>query len=579
MAWGAAFSTKALAMQVPSVLAGWRVVPESRANRSFMTEKNTVFVVCLLLYLAAGTFLVFKGNVILGDALARVENVDRVLYARDPHLAAIGFNFPPLPQLAYLPFLPLASLWAPLVTYGFIGNIFSALFMAAAVYQLHGFLTDCGVQRGPRLALAATFALHPLVAFSGADGMTEAPSVLFLLLAVRNFVSWLRWGSVSSQVYVGLALSLAFLTRYEAAFAGMGAMALTAVVTAHRHKGAGRISAGLADAAVLGAPLVFTVACWLAANWMITGSPLAEVTNSYGTAQLHIPGTQPPTARLWIQGLIGILTLEPFLPVIAVIAVVVATLKRDLTFLAIAAIYVPVLGFMYVGWSTQTILGSLRYLVASVPLATLICGAALRSPDQTLLRVVGVGSAVRRERLGQLRATARGATSALPAVALTLLLAAAMPVGAAGMWAQQGSGASALALILPLPLAHSAAEVAAHRWLNERDVARYMDSLSLPEGSVLMDDFEGFGIFISSDNKRQFVITSDRDFQAALADPASADVQYILVPQPKDIAVLEAVNRTYPGFYFTGGGIADLEKEFPQSSDGPVWRLYRVKRP
>ena len=40
------------------------------------------------------------------------------------------------------------------------------------------------------------------------------------------------------------------------------------------------------------------------------------------------------------------------------------------------------------------------------------------------------------------------------------------------------------------------------------------------EGTVLVDDFLGFVIVMSSSNTEQFVITSDRDFQQVLADPA-----------------------------------------------------------
>ncbi len=564
-------------MQVSRVFIGVHEEPSPEARQAVPTEGKSVFAFWLATYLVAGSLLVFRGNVILGDALARVENIDRVLYSRDPHLAAIGFNFPPLPQLLYLPFIPLASLWPALVKYGFIGNIFSAFFMAAAVYQLRGFMADIGVRRGPRLALIATFALHPMVLYSGANGMTEAPSLLFLMLAVRQLARWLRWGSVSAQVYTGVALSLAFLTRYEAVWAGIGVMALATLVTASRRRGGGRIVTGLCDAIVFGGPLMFTVVGWIATNWLITGSPFAEITNAYGTAQLHIAGTEAVDARLWTQGLLGIVTMEPLLPVIAVVAAVVGWRRRDLAFAAVVAIFVPVLAFMYWGWATQNLLPSLRYLIVCVPLATLLAGVALASKDEAVLRVVRPAHARSRDRVPDSRSSARMAAKAAPVVILTAMLAIAAPIGAAGAWAQQGSGASGLATVLPLPLPSDAAQRAAHRWTTEREVAQYLDSLSLPQGSVLMDDFEGFAIFINSDNKRQFVITSDRDFQAALAEPADAGVRYILVPQPKDIAVLEAVNRTYPGFYFNGGGIADLEKEFLQNSDGPIWRLYRVR--
>src|SRR5690349_19080871 len=95
-----------------------------------------VFGSSLLFYLAVSAILVFGANVILGDALARVANAYRILFSRDPHLAAIGFVWSPLPPLAVLPLLPLKSLWPDLVARGFAGNIVTALFMAGAVYQV-----------------------------------------------------------------------------------------------------------------------------------------------------------------------------------------------------------------------------------------------------------------------------------------------------------------------------------------------------------------------------------------------------------------------------------------------------------
>jgi hypothetical protein len=562
---------------VSSTLERTRARPIRTTQITLLAEGHVVFLSCLLAYLATGIFLVFVGNVILGDALARVENIDRVLYSRDPHLAAIGFNFPPLPHLLYLPFLPLKSFWPPLVTDGFIGNIFSAVFMAGAVYQVNGFLADTGVKRSLRLALVATFALHPMILYSGANGMTEAPSLFFLLVAVRQLARWCRRAEVSAQVFTGVALSLAFLTRYEAVWAGLGAMALTALVTVHRQSVRGRIAAGLTDALVLGAPFMFTITGWIVANWVITGYAFAEISNAYGTAQLHIQGLQQVNGgHLWVQGLVGILTMEPLLPVIAIVASVVALHRRDLAFAAIVAVFVPILAFMYWGLATRNLLDSLRYLIVCVPLATLLCGVTLGSHDDADALQTNATVTTQDARSRVLR-SARHIAGGAVTVAVLLMLATAAPIGALGMWRQQGSGALSLATIFIPQRATDDEKRSAKRWTTDRQVASYLDSQHLPPGAVLVDDFAGFAIFVQSDNQRQFVIASDRDFQATLADPASSGVEYVLVPQPKDILVLEAVNRTYPGFFDSGGGVAYLEREFPQVSDGPIWRLYRIR--
>src|SRR5438309_6829994 len=133
-----------------------------------------VFGAALVLYLAVAVVLVFGANVILGDALARVANAYRILFSRDPHLASIGFVWSPLPSLAELPLLPLKAFWPDLASRGFAGNIVTAAFMAGAVYQLWAFLRELALSRLMRLGLTAAFALHPLIVFFGANGMSEA---------------------------------------------------------------------------------------------------------------------------------------------------------------------------------------------------------------------------------------------------------------------------------------------------------------------------------------------------------------------------------------------------------------------
>jgi hypothetical protein len=122
--------------------------------------------------------------------------------------------------------------------------------------------------------------------------------------------------------------------------------------------------------------------------------------------------------------------------------------------------------------------------------------------------------------------------------------------------------------------------LAAARFDTEHQVSQYVDSLHLAKGTVLVDDFLGFVIVMSSENTEQYVITSDRDFQQVLADPATNGVRYFLVPSVQALGKLDAINRAYPGAYANGGGLGTLVKQFNDVSDGGTnWRLYRVTDP
>ena len=108
------------------------------------------------------------------------------------------------------------------------------------------------------------------------------------------------------------------------------------------------------------------------------------------------------------------------------------------------------------------------------------------------------------------------------------------------------------------------------------EVARELDARHLQDGSVLIDVATGFPVVLRSSNPRQFVITPDRNFEAAVADPASFGIQYIVIPARSSLGALDAISRRHPLLYSNGDGIAQLLREF-DSDAGMTWRLYRVK--
>jgi len=519
------------------------------------------------LYLGAAALLVFGAHVVAADALSRVANAYYTVASRDPHLAAIGFVWNPLPSLLALPLIALKTVWPSLVQLGFAGNIVSALFLAGAAYQLHGLLLDLGLKRVLALGLTAVFVVQPMILYLGANGASEAIFLFFVMLAVRNLSAWLHRAELSPLITAGVALGCAYLTSYQALPAAMGALLLVGCVSYARSRGQTRpVTTAMADAVILGAPVVLAVGLWTVTTWLITGDPLLQFSSVYGT------GSQIHALRLEGIDTIGgndrillaarrLLAVAPGLPA-ALLLTVLTVRQRDRRWLAPIAVMAPVLLVMFTGYMLGLSLPWLHFFGLAAPLAILLIGFALaKSPASrvgsswpklhaTVAFAVLVGS-LPISLLGMLDSSLAPKES----IALRSVIAVARPHKPSPDW--NGFGSS---------------------WA----VARYLDAHQLPDASVMVDSFTGFPILVASANPRQFVITNDRDFPLALNDPAGFGVEYILVPSPKyqaSLPSLDAVNRTYPALYASGANMATLVREFDDPNGRVDWRLYRVLVP
>ena len=94
-------------------------------------------------------------------------------------------------------------------------------------------------------------------------------------------------------------------------------------------------------------------------------------------------------------------------------------------------------------------------------------------------------------------------------------------------------------------------------WFGEvsGNVADWLDSQNLPEGSVLVDTFGVSRVWLESERPEQFVVRSDFDFFAKLNAPAEQGVQYILTQRPTGLGSLDAINVRYPTLWADGAGI------------------------
>ncbi|WP_239164505.1 hypothetical protein, partial [Actinoplanes palleronii] len=204
------------------------VSPAVRRRRApLWSERRAVILTCAVVYLGLALWF-WHHQLLPGDAMSRLANGYYVFYSRDPHLAAIGFVWNPLPSLILLPFLPLTHLFPALTQQALLAPLVSAVLMTATVAVAHDVLRRTGLRRVPRLLLTVAFAAHPMTLLYAGNGMSEACFLLCLLLAVRSFHMWLAEGRVELLVPLGLALALGYGARYEAL---APAAAVTVVVT------------------------------------------------------------------------------------------------------------------------------------------------------------------------------------------------------------------------------------------------------------------------------------------------------------------------------------------------------------
>jgi hypothetical protein len=554
-------STEAVRQVVPRL----RLSPRIRLPR--LTVDRVLFVAVATLYLVVGAILALGLHSIAGDAWSRVANAYYVLYSRDPHLAAIGFIWSPLPSLVTLPFLPLKALWPSLVQEGFITNILSALLMAAAALQLYRMGLELGVSRGLSIATVAVFALHPYVIQYGANGMSEAMFVFFLVATTRQLSRWIVSGAATPLVLAALWLGGAYLVRYEAAPVAAASALVVMYVTYRRTAGTTnhRRLAALTDAMVYVAPFTAAFLSWALASWLIIGSPFAQFSSAYGiTSQLEadaqiFSGTGQGTPLAVLYTVQQMLSLEPLLFPIVVIGIATAAMRRDPRVLAPLAIYGAVIAFTVWAWLTGRTGGWLRYYIVLIPFAvSMILVALANLRDRTdATQLLGHRGPRARRLAGR---TASGAV----ALALLVMGVLALPAGAATV--SGSAGRQPEGRIQDLYMYQVAG-----------DVADDLDRLHLPRGTVLADAFMAFAVVVQSDNPLQFVITPDRDFEDVLADPAAYGIRYLLVPPP-DLGwgELDALNREWPSLYEDGDEVGRLVREFETNSDRYRWRLYEL---
>ena len=519
------------------------------------------------LYFAVGYLLVIRYDLLDGDAASRVANAGYVLMSRDPHLSAMGFVWNPLPSAVEIPILLFERWWPELRTRGLAGVIQSALFMAGAALIVRGITLDRGVGSGWRRVTVAAFALQPMIIVYGASGMSEAAFLLCVLWCARYLMRWSDGRSVVDLAVAGIALGVGYTARYEMVPAALGATMVVAVLAGRRAAAGTRRSSVVAAVAIILFPIALAASIWALTGWVINHELFAIVSSQYGNEN-QVAGAlrrgdvvhDSPTALMVISA--RLLGMQPFVVIAAAGALAYAALARKPAALVPVSTFGPVLVFAAWGQYSATTFGLFRYFLLAIPLV--ICVAlALWTPCGS----PGPAWAV----------TTRAGRLGAATLCASIIIGFPVTVHAAQ---NDRIGNQQLRFVvnsLRHPESFPAQEQRYRQGLaTDRLLADYFDRQRLPAGSVLMDSFAAWGIWLNSADTKQFNVTSDYDFKAALNRPWEFGVTYLVVSNPASTDA-DAINIRYPTLWNDGAGFSKLVLTVMNgASDDDRFRIFQV---
>jgi hypothetical protein len=334
-------------------------------------EITILTTVALVGYLWVAVWMRDDLHFFVNDALARTSDAVFVTAGRDPHLGAIGFYWPPLPQLIQCPFVPLLE---PFGRADLAGPISSAFCIALTIPVLARLCTRLRLSRALRFGICALFALNPVVIYYAANGMSEACSILFIAVAMLGYLTFIQTRSTPDLIILTVGLCGAVLTRLEGPlFAAV--MAVAAGVEWRRWR------QSVWTSFLIALPPAACFVVWMIIQWVLLGSPTYFLSGGQSgqAGAIWLPNTRAhpllafPWAFHWtvilapalalavgmliwnpistnVRGTIGILAGAAVFPAIQVFQLLTDTGWGDPRYFATAVIFGPIA----VAWLAST---------------------------------------------------------------------------------------------------------------------------------------------------------------------------------------------------------------------------------
>jgi hypothetical protein len=504
-----------------------------------------IFISVLVLELAAGYYFNYLNGMVMGDAASRVANAFFVLYIQPPHLASIGFVWNPLPSLLELPFLLFLPLFKPLATSALAGVIVTSLFAAGTAVLIYRNCNHFNLPTWVALIITGLYVFNPFIFVYGFNGMSEAMFIFFLVLATTQLVQWISDEKPVYLFWVGVALALAFLIRYEAIAFAAAVFFVVCFLMLKKRRQSGEIKSIRnyfeGTIIVIFVPLVSCITLWILANWIFMGDPLYFLTSEYSneaytetslgedilSLQWNIPGILLYALKMSIY----------FIPLMVVILIIRFLNKKllqweTLMFLVLVLGITAFESFMLLRGASY---GWLRFFVYSLPVAVAWMPYEL-------------------EKMKENKPLFKKVAAACCCLALVV---------------------SSVSIGITLKNPEIAREEYSTYFMEsgsdldlQVEIAAYINE-HYDEMVFLMDSYHTWYVILNMDSTDKVITTCSYTFKEAIEDPEEFDVQYILLVDP-EIGVADAINNYYPGLYENGAEWCTLEKDFGD------YRLYKV---
>jgi len=519
-------------------------------------EKLLFFFIPFAIFIIVAYFLVFKLEFVYGDSLSRTFHAYSVFFGNEPKLASIGLVWPPIPTLVQLPLV----LIKPLNTYGFAGNITSALFMSLTVVFLNNILKHFKLGLLARVLVLLTFILNPMILFFGVNGMSEAVAIFFLVTTIYLLILYLSSKSTTYLLGLGATISLAIMSRWEMLVL-IPTTILVLIISIFLNSSKKLVSKIEGAVLLFLTPVIFTISIWILANWIIMGDPLHFLTSIYSNTSQAGKLSQEVSIFTNMQGnfiaVLSYLAQRVFFLFPAYLGfsllIIFKAIKSRRPLVPISLLLLPSslllfhLVMLYKGQS----FGWLRFSIYIIPFAYMFLGYLIADIKNRYYKITMV--------LGSIFIICLSSISTVYAMANPEL----------GREEYQLTNAilSRDTTLLNNKITESSTGV---------DIATTTKIVSyikdnIEEGKILIDDFVGFPIVYFAKQPDLFVETIDENFKLVLSNPLMyEDVKYILAPKNESAGDLDAINIRFPGIFENGTDFTTLEKDFGE------WRLYKI---
>ncbi len=545
-------------MTIESVLQS----PAATRTRSLDVERLVLWVLSLGVFVAQLAFALVMNSrdYLWGDGVSRSSSALIAIYSHDPHLAAIGFVWMPLPVLLEVVPVAFYRWWPEVVSSGFASSLITAL-----AGTMTSIIVFCTARRfSLSVTLAAVYTLlvsfSPMLFLYSTNGMSEGVAAPFMVGSVCCLMLFWRDGERRYVAASGVLLALAFACLYQAV--NFGAVLLVVMVAGLFTKenapsfpqGRFRATEGLSILFLV--PSIYVGVLWVISNFAIMGDPLYFATSEYSN-EGYIASTGAGRLSDAVVGDIfatlefSIIRTAPFfIPVIAILLVRTIEgrlLRLNTLMLTGLSLCVP-FGLITLQLYDGTSFGWLRYFMYPLFVAA---GWGLYE----------IGKSKRRS------------------LAIALVFAGWIVAAPASLWAMADPelGQNEYQVVRSIWTGDTAAEVGYPLYFRDvLDVAAAVDRLG-DDDLVLVDSSNAWtiaGTVQPETLKQNLVFTSDDRFHDALADPASVGVRYLLVPNPS-VAPADLLNAEYPQLWAGNEPGFRLTQAFDQTGVG--WRLYRVR--